>query len=71
MVDIETYKKLHPGSKVSRMRLPSSIDRKEMESDNPPSGNALLLFPPIIPGFNLLRKMWCKLEIAYPSFNIG
>lgn len=67
MVDIETYKELHPNSEIARMRLPSSIDRKDMESDVPPLGNDLLLFPSIIPGFNLLRKMWCTYPRRNPS----
>ena len=69
MVDIETYKKLHPKSEISQMRLSSSVGRQEMENDEPPSGDALLLFPPVIPGFNLLRKMWCKAVIC-TSLNV-
>lgn len=46
MVDIETYKKLHPSSKVSTARLRADLDAREMASNEPPKGKSLLLFPP-------------------------
>jgi hypothetical protein len=58
MVDIETYKKLHPHSKISQSRLRADISLKEMWNDEPPQGSSLLLFPPTIVGYNLLRKKW-------------
>lgn len=60
MVDIETYKKLHPSSKVSTAQLRADLDAREMASDEPPKGTSLLLFPPIIPGYNMLQKKWSK-----------
>ncbi|KAI9860340.1 MAG: hypothetical protein M1813_006229 [Trichoglossum hirsutum] len=63
MVDIETYKKLHPHSNVSITRLRADLDAKEMASDEPPHGNLLLLFPPTIPGYNMLKKMWVDLYV--------
>ncbi|XDG08375.1 hypothetical protein ABKA04_007990 [Annulohypoxylon sp. FPYF3050] len=67
MVDVEVYKKLHPKSELSRLRQRSSFSLSEMKSDDPPKGNALLLFPPQIPGFKLLRKMWVDLYVDYMS----
>lgn len=65
MVDIETYKKLHPKSTLARLNLQSNIGSKEMMSDVPPSGDAILVFPPIIPGYNLLRKTWGRSSARY------
>jgi hypothetical protein len=70
MVDIETYKKLHPSSVVSGLNLLSNISRKEMMSDDPLLGDELLLFPPIIPGYNLLRKTWGKAAASHASVGI-
>ncbi|KAI0490225.1 AAA family ATPase [Xylaria cf. heliscus] len=67
MVDMETYKKLHPKSAASKMELLSSLSDEEMKSDEPPSGDCLLLFPPQIVGFNLLRKSWMDLYVDYIS----
>jgi hypothetical protein len=65
MVDIETYKKLHPNSAVAESNLPPNLSRKEMMSDDPPLDDALLLFPSIIPGYNLLRKTWGKAAVIH------
>ncbi|CAH0051787.1 unnamed protein product [Clonostachys solani] len=70
MVDVETYKKLHPNSTMNGLRLRSSISSKNMKSNEPPSGNDLLVFPNRIPGFNLLRKMWGKLSHTLTSNSI-
>jgi hypothetical protein len=58
MVDIETYKKLHPHSTVNEFRLRPDLDAKEMADPEPPGGSLILLFPPKIAGYNLLRKKW-------------
>lgn len=60
MVDIETYKRLHPSSKVSKASLRADLDPKELASDEPPQGSPLLLFPPTIVGYNMLRKNWSE-----------
>ncbi|CAG8954560.1 hypothetical protein HYFRA_00004477 [Hymenoscyphus fraxineus] len=63
MVDIGTYKEMHPHSTVSKLKLSSSLDNGDMENDKPPLGEALLLFPPVIPGYSLLRKQWSNLHV--------
>ncbi|KAH7026713.1 AAA family ATPase [Microdochium trichocladiopsis] len=63
MVDVTTYKKLHPKSDISKMRLRSDVSWKAMQSDNPPEGVGLLVFPNMIPGFNLVRKSWEDLYV--------
>ncbi|KAF7502676.1 hypothetical protein GJ744_005264 [Endocarpon pusillum] len=63
MVDIETYKKLHPRSDVSLHRLRADLDAKEMANPEPPGGNLILLFPWEIAGYNLLRKTWVDLYV--------
>ncbi|ERF73697.1 hypothetical protein EPUS_00951 [Endocarpon pusillum Z07020] len=63
MVDIETYKKLHPRSDVNRYRLRADLDAKEMADPEPPGGNLILLFPSKIAGYNLHRKKWLDLYV--------
>ena len=61
MIDIDTYKKLHPESAMvleMSYRFKSDIEPEAMESDEPPTGNRLLLFPSKIRGFNLRMKKW-------------
>ncbi|CEN61299.1 hypothetical protein ASPCAL07956 [Aspergillus calidoustus] len=65
MVDIRTYKKLQPGSKLNKKHLRADLDQREMANDEPPRGYHLLLFPPVIPGYNLLRKYWADLYVDY------
>lgn len=58
MVDVGTFKALHPKSSLSRSHLHDDLSPDEMASNEPPAGGLLLLFPPTIPGYNMLRKKW-------------
>lgn len=67
MIDFNTYKQLHSESNKLKTTDPSpaSTDRKEMEakvmeSDDPPQGPELFVFPSTIVGFNLRLKKWRK-----------
>lgn len=62
MIDISTYKTLHPESASNRedIVLEPVIDARAMANDDPPEGDSLLLFPPTFTGFNLRSKRWCK-----------
>ncbi|KAH6954339.1 P-loop containing nucleoside triphosphate hydrolase protein [Fusarium avenaceum] len=70
MIDFNTYKQLHSESNKLKTTDPSpaSTDRKEMEakvmeSDDPPQGPELFVFPSTIVGFNLRLKKWQHLQI--------
>lgn len=58
MVDIETFKVLHPRSSLSESHIRDDLGPEEMASNEPPPGDFLLLFPPTIPGYNMRKKTW-------------
>jgi hypothetical protein len=64
MIDIHTYKKLHPTSILNKLNLRADLDSREMTKDEPPQGRQLLVFPPEIPGYNMLRKEWGMQETS-------
>ncbi|KAI0451735.1 AAA family ATPase [Xylaria acuta] len=66
MVDVGTYKKLHPKSMMNKRSLPVR-SRILLLDDEPPTKDELLLFPPQIVGFNLSRKSWMDLYVDYIS----
>lgn len=63
MIDIDTYKTLHPNSQLSIYRLHPDIDAKTMTRDKPPEKESLLVFPPMITGYNLQTKKWRDLLV--------
>lgn len=63
MVDTKTYKRIFPKSKIARMQLQSSISNSEMMSDEPPEGDALLVFPASVMAYSLPSKIWCQLYV--------
>ncbi len=67
MIDIDTYKRLHPQSKLFKHPLYPDIDAEMMARDKPPGSESLLVFPPTIIGYNLQTKKWRNLCILYPS----
>ena len=58
MVDIETYKTLHPDSEIAQSEYHADIDAKDMARDDPPKGDSILLFPHMLIGYELRRKKW-------------
>ncbi|KAL8369867.1 hypothetical protein RB595_000290 [Gaeumannomyces hyphopodioides] len=70
MVDLKTYKQLHPEPAKSKHIDPHSraADRRDMsstvmEAAEPPEGPGRLVFPSAITGYNLRRKTWQDLEV--------
>ncbi|MCJ1268457.1 hypothetical protein MMC22_008345 [Lobaria immixta] len=63
MIDINTYKTLHPESSLNREDISLKMDAVAMANDDPPEGDSLLLFPPIFTGFNLRVKRWVDLNV--------
>ena len=58
MIDIDTYKTLHPESDLVRLPPYRDIDAEMMARDEPPGSESLLVFPALIKGFNLRTKKW-------------
>ena len=58
MIDIQTYKTLHPDSTLAHSQLTSDFPPEVMAQDRPPEGDYLLLFPSSIQGYNLRVKKW-------------
>ncbi|KAM0544894.1 hypothetical protein ACHAO7_008553 [Fusarium culmorum] len=72
MIDFNTYKQLHSDSHKFKMAYPSLTNpyRKEMEpsvmeSDEPPEGAELFVFPSTVVGYNLRQKKWQDLQIDW------
>ena len=58
MIDIQTYKTLHPNLTLAHSQLISDFPPEVMAQDRPPEGDSLLLFPSSIQGYNLRVKKW-------------
>lgn len=58
MIDIHTYKELHPESKISRMRLHSTLTTETLKSPTLPTTVCAYTFPSQITGYSLARKAW-------------
>jgi hypothetical protein len=55
MVDIATYKKMHPGNSMS---ITPFEENKILTQNEPPKGHFLYLLPPTVFGFNMQEKNW-------------
>ncbi|CAD6448075.1 a56ed3e4-431d-41f8-b4f6-7bb6a024c650 [Sclerotinia trifoliorum] len=64
MIDIETYKKLHPKSAGAKLPNRDDLGPLVMASDIPPEGVFTLLLPSTIIGFNMQEKKWVNLEVS-------
>jgi len=62
IVDLETYKKLHPYS-PSVISGRDDLGPEMMNSPNPPDKDFLMLLPSEVKGFNLREKKWHDLEV--------
>ncbi|KAJ5776578.1 uncharacterized protein N7511_001589 [Penicillium nucicola] len=60
IIDMKTYKRLHPPSNV-QIEYKSLLDDRAMARESPPDETFQFLMPPRIVGFNLRRKKWFKL----------
>lgn len=58
MVDIATYRKMHPTAAVFLRRLRDELGPEKMAQDEPPGGEFLLLLPAHVYGFNMQEKKW-------------
>jgi Cdc6-like AAA superfamily ATPase len=63
MVDINAYKTLHPGTRHSTTMLHDDFGPQKMARDQPPDGDALLVFEPSITAYNLQEKTWRTLLV--------
>lgn len=63
MVDMTTYKKMHPTSFESQRSLPDDLGPTVMNQSEPPSGEFLMLLPATVFGFNMVEKKWGTSEI--------
>ena len=61
MIDIETYKKLHPNA--MEWDDIDDLGSAAMKSQEPPQGPFLLLLPETLPGFNMRTKQWEDLDV--------
>jgi hypothetical protein len=59
MIDISTYKKIHPNAPLSSKALRDDLGPVKMYQDEPPSDEFLLLLPAKLFGFNMQEKKWC------------
>jgi hypothetical protein len=57
MIDIATYKRMHPGNS---MNISQFEENSIAAQDEPPGGDFLSLLPPTVLGFNMQEKKWCK-----------
>jgi hypothetical protein len=60
MVDIATYKKMHPGNS---MNITLFEENKIVSQNEPPKGHFLYLLPPIVFGFNMQEKKWGRTSL--------
>ena len=58
MIDITTYRKMHPDAKAFSHRLRDDLGPEKMAQDEPPGGDFLLLLPANVYGFNMQEKKW-------------
>ncbi len=61
MVDLRTYRSLHPESSYGRTPLLEEFGPEAMAQDEPPDKQFELLLPLKIKGYNLRRKKWFDL----------
>ncbi|KAI9781876.1 MAG: hypothetical protein M1839_005670 [Geoglossum umbratile] len=59
MIDISTYKKIHPDAHLSSQALRDDLGPVKMCRNEPPSDEFLLLLPAKLFGFNMQEKKWC------------
>ncbi|EPE33628.1 P-loop containing nucleoside triphosphate hydrolase [Glarea lozoyensis ATCC 20868] len=64
MVDIATYKRMHPGNS---MNISQFEDNSIVSQDEPPGGDFLSLLPPTVLGFNMQEKKWLTLPVDHLS----
>jgi SpoVK/Ycf46/Vps4 family AAA+-type ATPase len=65
MIDITTYRKMHPDAPIFKRRLTNDLGTEAMEKSEPPGDNFLLLLPPNVYGFNILEKKWGEFHISF------
>ncbi|CAI7585797.1 unnamed protein product [Penicillium manginii] len=63
MVDIETFKALHPSSSLARAFLRDDLGSAIVAGNDPFPDGFLLLLPPTVPGYNMLHKKWVDLFV--------
>lgn len=60
MIDMITYRQLHPGFDSDASDNREYLSDMTMDSDTPPEGDLLLLLPATIHGFGFQDKKWRK-----------
>jgi hypothetical protein len=64
MIDVMTYKMMHPEAPLSRLSYKDDLGSEAMLQDDPPGGEFLLLLPAKLFGFNMQDKTWGTFAIA-------
>ncbi len=64
MIDITTYRKMHPDAAIFKLRLTDELGEEAMKKEEPPGEEFLLLLPPNVYGFNMQEKKWSTWIIA-------
>ena len=78
MVDLGTYQKMHqqmqPIKDHNGLHEQEQLSQKDMDAENPPEGNFVLLLPQTVRGFNMQAKQWgkirCRLGISWCPANV-
>lgn len=66
MIDLKTYRSLHPESRIGRSELQDELGPEALARDVPPDEQFELLLPLKIKGYNLRIKKWFDL-VADPK----
>jgi hypothetical protein len=67
MVDLRTYQKMHHSSQHLRhtdeFLNDQKLSQEDMDAEDPPEGNFILLLPQTVSGFNTQTKQWGEFYI--------
>lgn len=70
MIDLKTYRDLHPGSTLFSNSyskgVPVKMDEDVMKSDEPPQEPDLLVLPSTVAGYNFRQKKWSEYIMNLP-----
>jgi hypothetical protein len=70
MIDFATYKELHPDNEYSRRtQISSNVDEYSPGDNQGPQAPEMYLFPTMVPGFDLRRKIWGKFNRYWQVVN--
>ena len=67
MVDCVSFRKWDCNPSPRDAALEDDLGAVQTARDGPPDGNFVLLLPPTLPGYDLQRKRWLNLSVAFIS----